>query len=1041
MANEEPPKSHISKKLEDARSGIAQFSEHVGKNFPSANTDDAIAPPAPSQDPSAVDSTPPIELSREAREHLKQSRGMTDADIDAMDYDDKVDFFQSEHQAAEARRVQSTSAPSSAPSLGQGYQLTERGFPSDVIRGLSADEAEKLIATGATFASVRGTPAPAPAAQEAAPVAAGTTKEQRLILGTQLDWPPDVRNKLRPEQAEMIIKHGVTYAQYQERLRRQANAAPKPPEVVPPTIESNPILASDERAAARQKLDQTINGLAAVALDAKQRLNQAFIEGGPGKAVEQQLFVAKMAAAAEARTKANELVRAQASKSNLLMNKLRDFEVKDLYLFSPDVKKALDDALKAEHEAYVLGVGIVKPERKHDLIKALILDPAESKRQAREEGLSVREKGVLDKLAEKYQTLPAYQRVIISGAAMAGVGAAFFGGGIGLAAILASAGSAGALYKASQMEEGIYKQGLTTAGGLMGIGGIASLAMRFITRGLHKVAGTEKKAEKALAQTEGFKDLLRFDEFLAQEQKYSEALNVDKFIARDQALFGSTASFAAGAVVGAAMRGGPEAQVEHTAGEVPKADVADVAPKADVAAAPASPLGPEGSFSGAGNVGIGENSISLETGNLEGGPADMLASREVGAGITLEGGSSGVETDAISAGSDAAPQPSVESTIRPENGNLEGGPANLLSPDGGAISPESGNLEGGPADMIAERGLADDITLEGESVEGIEVAIEQGDYAGKALLELKEKLELEYKDVPASDIPPSVKQILEAENINELTRELGFAWGDASDGSQSLTLEPGDSIGIKNGEFVFTRDGEDHVVIDEKGEVNPLDHKGRALSAEGEPAPAAAPSADAPVRESAPLPERDTQPAAPAVEREATTVPPPVERTATEKPVAEAAPAAPAAEAPPAAPSTRGYYTLEDFNAAEVHPGGLVSAPPVESFTNSFGTAVNAEQAGVYAFRPDDSGNEYPVVYGGDSLSMESVAQRFLSEHKDAKLLFETLVPNGEGGVEKQIGVFALGDDGNVSAEPYGFEEMSPDVRIDPNQFSKPLRT
>lgn len=909
--------------IRDIRAREAEFEAYLKKDFPQLLD---ATPPQPTEDPSAIDSTPEIVFSKEDREYLKQSRGLSDAEIDAMDYDERVDFFHDRFNAVEAE--QKAAVEDNQPNLGTAYQLTERGFPSDVIRGMSYDEAEEALASGAAYKAPEAQGATQPETESAFP----SSKEQRLALG-KLNWPPSARNQIGPELAERIIKEGLSYEQYQERL----NANKSTPETAPPTTENNPILASDERVDSRAQLDKTISGLAAVAMDAKQRLNQAFSAEGATRTVEQQLFVTKMAEAAKARAVANELVRKQASKSNLLMNKLRDFEVKDLYFFSPDIKKALDAALKAEHEAYRVGVGIIPADRKHELIKKLLLEPAEAKQRAREEGLANREKGILDKVVEQYQKIPSHYRVLISGAAMAGAGAAVFGSGIGFAAVLASLGSAGVLYKASQMEAGEYKDALTSAGALLSVGGIAGAAVRYITRGLHHVTGTKKKAEKELARTTGFKDLTKFDEFLNQEQRYREALNVDKFIKRDEALFGSTASFAAGAVVGAAMRGGsaetPADTAEHTSGgEVPKPDPVDAAP--------------------------GE-----------------------------------------------VPPGNVPSS------------AELTTPVGSEVSI-------------------------GATHEPIEIKIAEGDYAGKALLDLKDKLALEYKDVPTSEIPASVKHILESDNANSLSRELGFAWGDARDGSQSLTLEPGDTIAVKDGELVFTHKGEEHVMINEKGEIDALEHDGIARETE-EASTSTPPETQRPASE--PATQIDAAPRS-ATETETSAVASTSTETTTTPPAGKPVETPPAAATEAAATSSgREYYSLnefsvDDYNSAEIHPGGLVSAPPVESFTNSFGTDVNTEQAGIYAFRPDDSGNEYPVVYGGDAESMRAAAGRFLAEHKDAKLLFETMTSNGEGGFEKQIGVLSLGDDGNVYSEPYRFEEMSPDSRIDPNQFTKPLR-
>lgn len=70
--------------IRDIRAREAEFEAYLKKEFPQLLD---ATPPQPTEDPSAIDSTPEIVFSKEDREYLKQSRGLSDAEIDAMDYD------------------------------------------------------------------------------------------------------------------------------------------------------------------------------------------------------------------------------------------------------------------------------------------------------------------------------------------------------------------------------------------------------------------------------------------------------------------------------------------------------------------------------------------------------------------------------------------------------------------------------------------------------------------------------------------------------------------------------------------------------------------------------------------------------------------------------------------------------------------------------------------------------------------------------------------------------------------------------------------
>lgn len=798
------------------------------------------------------------------------------------------------------------------PETGQSLTLTERGTNSE--------KAQEPIDTGATYRQHQAS------SSETAPEPTYTTKEQRLALG-KLEWSPAERNQFTREEAERIIARGLTPQMAAEQIRQGRTAASEE------TAETSPMRARDEVADERGRMAKIVDDLSALVKENRRSVIEQALTNTSSSAEDRKKFVRLMEAAAEKRKAFTEKAKAHAKKSGMVPNMIRDLTLTDLY--SKEEKQAEQEALRAEHEAYKIGSTLVSPEKRHELIKMLVLDPLEQKQAAREEGLSQREKGALEKSIEWYKNLPPYVRTTITAAAFSAVGAATGGGG--LLPLLTGGVAAVSTLVAARMKSGPLRNTLATVGGAVTVGGATGLAVHFLTRGVHKLAGTKKKALETLAKEEGFENADDWKGFLAQAEQYRKALNAEKRIVRDATVLGSAAGFAGGFAFGQLFGGGSEAVEAKD-----DANVLDV------------PTGPDAAKAAA----TGETSTAASS------------------VITAE------------------------------------------------VAPHA----------------------------AVEVSISEGDYAGRALIDLKEKLAVEYKDVPADKLPPAVSTILATENVNVLTHKFGFAWGTATDGSQSFTLQPGDSIDARpDGSLVFEHGGKEHVLMNAKGEVSPLQHSEVKPVVADEVAPAAAPAAEGSAApEVTPTPDTVTRP-------EERTVPPETVPATTPDMDNMSVSSAPAAEAMPAAPTARPFTPLGEITTtspetSSVEPPSSPEAPltsefryetpAIDAYTNPYGVEVNPDRAQIYNFDPVDGEHDIPAVFGGSEAEMKAAAEAYLKKHPDNFVLFDLTRTLPDGSVEHKIGAFAIDpDNGEINrVTPEATERIWGNEILSPDRFTKPLR-
>lgn len=188
---------------------------------------------------------------------------------------------------------------------------------------------------------------------------------------------------------------------------------------------------------------------------------------------------------------------------------------------------------------------------------AIILDAERAELEAREEGLAARDKGMLDRVYEGYKKLPPGVRILSTAALMFGASAAVAGTPFGWTALGMAGGGALVRWGAEARKSkvlGNVALGLT-------IGGIAGYALDKIAGGAHHVLGTKQRAEKAIAQTEGFGDLSDPKRLKKLADQRKKALVVEKNIARHRRWARVLGSVGAGWLVGH-MGGGNGADQE-----------------------------------------------------------------------------------------------------------------------------------------------------------------------------------------------------------------------------------------------------------------------------------------------------------------------------------------------------------------------------------------------------------------------------------------------------------------------------------------------
>ena len=204
------------------------------------------------------------------------------------------------------------------PEMGQSLVLTERGFPSDALRGIDPEKAQELIDAGVTYEQYQAAP------PEAAQEPSHTTKEQRLALG-KLEWSPAERNQFSREEAERIIALGLTPQMVAEQINQGRATSPEE------TVETSSMRARDEVAEERGRMAKIVDDLSALVKENRRSVIEQALINTSSSAEDRKKFVRLMEAAAEKRKAFIEKAKAHAKKSGMVRNMTRDLTLTDLY--------------------------------------------------------------------------------------------------------------------------------------------------------------------------------------------------------------------------------------------------------------------------------------------------------------------------------------------------------------------------------------------------------------------------------------------------------------------------------------------------------------------------------------------------------------------------------------------------------------------------------------------------------------------------------------------------------------------------------------
>lgn len=169
------------------------------------------------------------------------------------------------------------------------------------------------------------------------------------------------------------------------------------------------------------------------------------------------------------------------------------------------------DSLRNKHSARIEGETYEQAvqERYNRMIanRTAVIGAAEQELAAKKEGLSLRERKFVDRQFEAYKSWHPAKRVLVSAALLTGGSAAFSAaitGGVALSALLLAGTAASAtLHLTSERLKSSSPKAAKFFGvvaGLTSLAGIAGAAGETLVRGAHKVAGTEKRAQKNLVK-------------------------------------------------------------------------------------------------------------------------------------------------------------------------------------------------------------------------------------------------------------------------------------------------------------------------------------------------------------------------------------------------------------------------------------------------------------------------------------------------------------------------------------------------------------
>lgn len=326
-----------------------------------------------------------------------------------------------------------------------------------------------------------------------------------------------------------------------------------------------------------------------------------------------------------------------------------------------------------------------------------------------------------------------------------------------------------------------------------------------------------------------------------------------------------------------------------------------------------------------------------------------------------------------------APEAAPASAATPESASAVAAITETEPKASEAPPPAAAKVESNAPVALETAPSAPEAPVTPEAATKIESIAVRGDGYDRMFERLKEQLEAQYKDVASSEIPPAAQHILAADHPNELSREFGFAWGDATDNSASAPVEIGDALSLEDGKLVLRSvDGTERELLSATGEKTFTYEHGAAPEQTSE-TPAAQPGASEPAPSAAP--EADQTPRSLAPEPTATETAPAAPNTS-EVNMLEFTP--PTSEQAPVTPPTGndGVMTLDEYRArtqvpeAPSAPQAPIEAPTV--FTNINNVEIDPKAPALYNWRVPGSGVNVLLAHGAGAEQFAERAVRSL---------------------------------------------------------------
>lgn len=215
----------------------------------------------------------------------------------------------------------------------------------------------------------------------------------------------------------------------------------------------------------------------------------------------------------------------------------------------------------------------------------VIMGAEEAEQQAKLEGLSARDRDIVDRALERYKQLPPSARILGTSALLFGATAAVAGTPVGLAA-LGLAGTSALVRWAAEAKKSPALRGLAT---VLSVGGVAGFVSEAAVRSAHIILGTERKAQETLGQKSGFGNLASEARLKKLSQKRRTAFKAQETVARQGRLARILGSVGAGWALGHVSGGGApdqEAPAPQEHAPMPEPAFENQAPAPESAPAP-----------------------------------------------------------------------------------------------------------------------------------------------------------------------------------------------------------------------------------------------------------------------------------------------------------------------------------------------------------------------------------------------------------------------------------------------------------------------